>query len=662
MSEDPPQTAGEWRRAGALHYRAGRLAEAEAATRESVRLEPRDTATLANLGAILRAQRRPAEALEVLDRALAIAPADASVLLNRANVLNELQRFADALQSADRAVALTPANGFVLTARGNALAGLGRRREAAESFRACLALSPQNATARFNLATALAADGQADEALAVYDAAIAKGALGAGVHAERGHLLARLNRWADAAAAYDAAFALDPGQPYLAGQRLHARMRIGDWRDFDGLAAELGARIDAGELAAIPFPAVAAPLSPAQQLRCATTYAAATLPALPRPAAPAPGQRLRIGYFSADFHDHATAHLLVEALELHDRAAFEITAFSFGPSDGSAIRERLQKACEHFLDVAPLEPGAIADLAVQRGLDIAVDLKGFTAGSRPRIFAAGAAPIQVSYLGYPMTSGAPCLDYLIADPVLIAPDDVSAYSEKIAWLPGCYQPNDRRRPVDAAATTRADHGLAQDAFVFASFNGSYKITPQVFAVWIDLLQAVPEAVLWLLKDEAEANLARAAAKAGVDPARLIFAPRLPAPQHRARIGLADLFVDSAPCSAHTTASDALWAGLPLVTLRGATFAGRVAASLLTAAGLPDLIADSPEAYRALALSLAGDPDRLADVRARVAQVRASPLFDTPAYVRNLEDLYRRMQARRLAGLPPDHLPPAPAQL
>ncbi|MGZ6018803.1 MAG: O-linked N-acetylglucosamine transferase, SPINDLY family protein [Phenylobacterium sp.] len=662
MSEDPPQTAVEWRRAGAAHYRAGRLAEAEAATRESVRLEPRDTATLANLGAILRAQRRPAEALEVLDSALVIAPADASVLLNRANVLNELQRFPEALESADRALAVVPDNGFAHTARGNALAGLGRRGEAAESFRACLALSPGNATARFNLATALAAAGQAEAALAVYDAAIASGSAGADAHAERGHLLARLSRWAEAAQAYDAAHAVDPGLRYLAGQRLHARMRICDWRDFDGLVAELATRIEAGELAAIPFPTVAVPLTPRQQLRCATTYCAATLPVLPRPAAPAPGERIRIGYFSADLHEHATAHLLVEALELHDRSAFEITAFSFGASDDSPLRRRLESACEHFLDVAALEPAAIADLAVRRGLDIAVDLKGFTAESRPRIFVAGAAPIQVSFLGYPMTSGAPFLDYLIADPVLIGHDDVGCYSEKIAWLPGCYQPNDRQRPVDARTLSRADHGLPADGFVFASFNGAYKITPQMFAVWMDLLKAVPGSVLWLLQDEAVEHLARAAAQAGVDPKRLVFAPKQPSPRHRARIGHADLFLDSLPCSAHTTASDALWAGLPLITCRGATFAGRVAASLLTAAGLSDLIVETLDDYFALALGLACDAGRLAGVRARVAGVRTTDLFDTPTYVRNLEDLYRRMHARRLAGLPPDHLAQPPGSL
>ncbi|THD62036.1 tetratricopeptide repeat protein [Phenylobacterium sp.] len=656
MPETPPQTAAEWRGAGADHYRAGRLAEAETATRASLRLEPRDTAALANLGAILRAQRRPLEALETLDRALAIAPGEAFVLVNHANVLNELQRFAEAFASADRALAIVPDHALAHLARGNALAGLGRRPEAVADFRECLRLSPDNASARFNLAAVLVAAGDADQALAVYDAAIASGRNVASAYAERGHLLARLERWAGAAEAYDRACDLDPGQPYLAGQRLHARMKICDWRDFDRLAAELGARIDAGELAAIPFPVAAMPLTAAQQLRCARTYAAATLPVLPRPAAPPPSPRIRLGYFSADFHEHATAFLIAEALELHDRSAFEVTVFSFGPSDETPMRTRLKAACEHFLDVADLDPAAIARLAALRGLDIAVDLKGLTGNSRAKIFAVGAAPVQVSFLGYPMTTGAACWDYLIADRVLIGPEDVGDYSEKVAWLPNSYQPNDRKRLVAAEPTTRADHGLSADAFVFASFNGSYKITPTVFALWMDLLKAAPGSVLWLLRDAAAGNLRRAAGEAGLDPARLVFAPTQPAPRHRARIARADLFLDSLPCGAHTTASDALWAGLPLITCRGATFAGRVAASLLTAAGLPDLIVESLADYRALALGLARDAERLGEVRARVAAARTSALFDTPAYVRDLEGLYRRMHERRLRGLPPDHLP------
>jgi len=435
-------------------------------------------------------------------------------------------------------------------------------------------------------------------------------------------------------------------------------MKTCDWRDFDALVADTAARIDAGAPAATPFTIVAASFSPARQKACAQRYAADTFAARPRPPAPEPGPRLRVGYFSADFHEHATAYLIAELLELHDREAFEVTAFSYGPASDGPMRRRLQAACERFLDVRELGAEAICEQARALGLDIAVDLKGLTTHSRPEIFAMGAAPIQVSYLGFPMTMGAPFIDYIVADRVVIPLEDRGLFAEKVAWVDGCYQPNDRRRAISEATTTRADHGLSSDAFVFASFNGAYKVTPQVFDVWMSLLQANPRAVLWLLQDDpsAVANLKGATAAAGVDPARLVFAPFRPLPEHLARIGHADLFVDTFPCSAHTTASDALWAGLPLLTCRGETFASRVAASLLTAAGLPELICEDLAAYRATALALSQEPARLAGLRQRVEAARTtSPLFDTPAHTRNLEALYRRMKARRLTGLPPDHL-------
>lgn len=645
--------------AGGKHYAAGRLAEAEAALRAALEMGPRRVDALASLGAILRAQRRPAEALEVFDAALAFAPDAAIVLINRANLLNDLHQWAAALESADRAAASPPPNPLVHNARGNALVGLHRLEEAVASFREALRLNPDAAASRFNMANALVSLGRAEEALADYAAAAATRPDSGRTHADRGHLLAQLQRWGEAAAAYDRAYDLDPDLPYLAGQRLHARMKACDWRGFDAMVADLGRRIDMGQPAARPFTVITAPLSAAQQLKCASVYATRAFPISPRPAGAPAASRIRVGYFSADFHDHATAHLMAEMLELHDRQAFEITAFSFGPASQGSMRARLQAAYERFFDVRAMDAGAIADMARQLGLDIAVDLKGFTTDSRPAIFAAGAAPIQVSFLGYPMTSGAPFIDYLIADRVLIGPGDRELYSEKIAWLPDCYQPNDRMRVQAARATTRADHGLAADAFVFASFNGSYKITLEVFTIWLELLQAVPRAVLWLMQDDpvAAANLREGAVRAGVDPARLVFAPLRPPAEHLERIGHADLFLDSHPCCAHTTASDALWAGLPLLTRRGETFAGRVAASVLAAAGLPELAVDSAADYKAAALALAGDPRRLKAIRERLSQARtSSALFDTPAYVGALEDLYRRMHTQRLAGLPPAHLP------
>ncbi|HEY3948153.1 tetratricopeptide repeat protein [Phenylobacterium sp.] len=669
MSEPTQKTARAWLDEGADLYAAGRYAEAEAATRQALKLEPGNLGALSNLGAMLRVQRRAAEALATFEQGLAIAPDSAALRVNHANLLNDLQRWGEALASAEAACAAAPADGAAHAARGQALAGLGRREDAVEAFVQAMNLAPGQPVIGFNLAKTLFEMNRPDDAMAVYAELAARLPGAPRVQAERGHAFAMLGRWAEAAEAYGKAYALAPDLPHLLGQLLMSRQRICDWTDFEALSTDLARRIEAGQPAATPLPTAALPITRRQQLLCARTYSAQTFALAPRDLAPPPGPRLRVGYFSADFHAHATAFLMAEMLELHDRDTFEVTLFSFGPDDESPMRGRIQAAAERFYDVRRLGAHAIAEMARGLPLDIAVDLKGFTAGSRPEIFAGRAAPVQVSFLGFPMTSGAPFLDYLVADPVLIAPPkrgemgETADYSEKIAWLPDCYQPNDRKREISDRVTTRADHGLPDDSFVFASFNGSFKIAPGVFSLWMEMLREVPGAVLWLLGDEpvAAANLKAAAKGAGVDPARLVFAPPVVLARHLERLRHADLFLDSLPYGAHTTASDALWAGLPLVTRKGETFAGRVAASLLTAAGLPELIVETWDAYKGLALGLARDPDRVASVRARVAAARAaSPLFDTPRYVANLEALYRRMHERRLAGLAPDHLPPQPA--
>jgi predicted O-linked N-acetylglucosamine transferase (SPINDLY family) len=636
----------------------GAYEEAEAWQRRAVALDGRHPNALANLGAILRARQKPAEALAAYEAALAVSPRDPAVLSNRANLLNDLKRWREALESADAALAAAPDAAVAHNARGNALTGLGRRAEALAAYEAALREAPDYFAALFNRAKALLDGGDAGGALSVYEAALAVQPGSADALAGRGHAMATLKRWGEAAAAYEAAHRLNPDLPFVAGHRLHARMKICDWRDFDALVTDLGARIDAGRPAGVPFPLGATPLSASQQLACARTYVGAFFAPAPRPAAAAPGPRIRLGYFSADLHEHATAHLIAEMVELHDRSRFEVTAFSYGPASDGPMRQRLLNGFERFQDVRRLGADAICAAARDAGIDIAIDLKGFTTDARPEIFALGAAPVQVSFLGYPMTTGAPFMDYLIADRVLVGPQETGLYSEALAWLPACYQPTDRRRTMAMEATTRADHGLPRGAFVFASFNASYKITPEVFATWMRLLQAVGGSVLWLLGDDPAAaeNLRAAARAAGVDAARLVFAPFHPQAQHLERLGHADLFVDTYPYTAHTTASDALWAGLPLLTRRGETFASRVAASILTAAGLPELVTLDAKAYEALALALARDPDRLAGLRRRAAAAKeTAALFDTPTFVRALEHLYLRMHERRLAGLPPTDL-------
>jgi len=360
---------------------------------------------------------------------------------------------------------------------------------------------------------------------------------------------------------------------------------------------------------------------------------------------PQRGGKIRLGYLSADFHQHATAYLIAEVFERHDRARFEVAAYSYGPDDRSGMRARLKGAFDRFLDIRPLAHGEAARQIHEAGIDILVDLKGYTTHARTEILAYRPAPIQVNYLGYPGTMGAEFMDYIIADPFLVPEDRQPFYSEALAYLPDCYQSNDTKREISEQVPSRAECGLPERGFVFCCFNNTYKITPAFFDIWMRLLHAVPGSVLWLLEANAAAktNLRREAAARGIDPERLIFAPRQHLPEHLARHRHADLFLDTLPCNAHTTASDALWASLPLLTCAGETFAGRVAGSLLQACGMPELITTSPEAYEAIALKLASEPSRVAVLRRRLEQQRLSAaLFDIARFTRNLEAAYIRM--------------------
>ena len=370
-------------------------------------------------------------------------------------------------------------------------------------------------------------------------------------------------------------------------------------------------------------------------------------------AAPPRSGRLRIGYLSSDFHDHATAYLIAELIERHDRDRFEIYGYSYGADPGGAMRARLVSAFDRFTDIDALPHRDAAARIRADDIDILVDLKGHTHRARPKILAFRPAPVQVNYLGFPGTMGAPFIDYIVADEFIVPRDRQMLFAEKLAYLPDCYQPNDTRREI-AAAPGRAACGLPAQGFVFCAFNNSFKITPAFFAIWMRLLQQVPGSVLWLLESNAlvRRNLGAAAVAAGVDPGRLVFAPMQPHGQHLARHRHADLFLDTLPCNAHTTASDALWAGLPVLTCVGETFAGRVAGSIVRAAGLAELATNSPRDYEAQALALARDPARLAGIRSRLGAGREKlPLFDMAKRTRDLEALYARMAEICRSGRP-----------
>jgi predicted O-linked N-acetylglucosamine transferase (SPINDLY family) len=368
--------------------------------------------------------------------------------------------------------------------------------------------------------------------------------------------------------------------------------------------------------------------------------------------------KVRIGYFSADFRIHPVSMLIAELFEMHDRSRFEITAFAFGPEANDAMRTRLEKAFDSFIDVRAQSDAEVALLARKLGIDIAVDLGGFTEHSRPKIFARRAAPIQINFLGYPGTTGAAYMDYIVGDRIVIPAGSRDHYSEKVVYLPNSYQVNDSTRQIADQIFTRTELQLPESGFVFCCFNNNFKIRADTFDSWMRILGQVEKCVLWLLEDNpvSPANLRKEAATRGIDPNRLVFAKRVPPPQHLARQRAADLFLDTTPYNAHTTASDALWAGLPVVTLIGESFAGRVASSLLSALNLSELITSTREEYEALAVRLATNPGMLRKIRKKLEGNRLSaPLFDTPLFAKHLEKAYMNIFKRYQSNLPPDHI-------
>jgi predicted O-linked N-acetylglucosamine transferase (SPINDLY family) len=658
-SPAPPSQAG-FEQALALQ-RQGRLAEAERIYRELLQRQPGHFAAWHQLGLIALDTQHLEQAAHLIGRAIALKPDLAQAHSDLGMALRKLNRCADALASYDRAIALKPDFAMAYNNRANALLDLKRPAEALASCEQAISLRPDFALAHYNRAVALNVLARFSEAVRACDRAIALAPDFAEAHQVRGHALNYLKRFEAAIAAYDRAVALKPNLTGAEGDRLFAKMRICDWRDFDADSARLIASVRNGEANTSPFPFIAIASSCDDQLRCAKLWTANHFGSAAEPLRQGgrdDRDRIRIGYFSADFHGHATGYLAAELFEIHDRSRFELIAFSFGPEDTGEMRQRLRAAFDQFIDVRNLSDRAVAAFASKLEIDIAVDLKGFTTDSRTGIFALRPAPVQVSYLGYPGTMGADFIDYLIADRVLIPAASRRCFAEKIAYLPNSYQVNGRGRQVADRTFTRSELGLPEAAFVFCCFNNNYKINPATFDSWMRLLKRVAGSVLWLFEDNAgaAANLRREAAARGVDPERIIFAGRMALPEHLARHRLADLFLDTLPCNAHTTASDALWAGLPVVTQIGETFAGRVAASLLTALGLPELIAPTAQAYEELAFELAVDAGKRAAITRKLADNRlTTPLFDAALFARHIEAAYAAMHARQRAGLPPDHI-------
>jgi protein O-GlcNAc transferase len=594
------------------------------------------------------------------------------------NAYNRLGRWSEALAGYDRAVALDPQYANAFCNRGTVLERLERWDEALTSYDRALALNPGDAFACYNRAGVLRELKRFDEAIAGYDQAIALNSGYVEAYVNRGHLLLKLSRQAQAAASYGKAIelspyptqpdpagasaALRPEQRYLPGLRRQALMQICDWQGMDtdleqiavGLRNQLPVTLPLAALAMLPDPALhrAAAESWIRE-ESPPDPALGAIPPRPR------SSKIRVGYFSADFRTHPVAYLTAGLFEQHDRSRFELTAFAFGPEANDPMRARMSKAFDRFLDVGHRTDVEVANLARELGIDIAVNLNGITEFSRSRIFALRAAPLQLNYLGYPGTMGASFMDYLIADGTVVARARQRDYSERILYLPGSFMPFDSSYPIAARQFTRQELGLPDTAFVYCCFNNGFKLTPEVFGTWMRILARHPEGVLWLSHTNAVAvgNLRKEASQRGVDARRLIFAERLDSlPEHLARLRSADLFLDTFPYNAHATALDALWAGVPVLTYAGESFASRVAASLMSAVGLPELITGSLSEYEDLAVGLATDPERLRRIRAALAQNRSTTsLFDTARYVRNLEAAYETIYDRYLSGAAPEHV-------
>jgi protein O-GlcNAc transferase len=655
-----PRCAEAFNHSGSALRVLRRAAEALQAIDRAIELRADFAEAHCNRGHALRDLRCAHEALVSYDRAIELRPDLAAAACGRGDALLDLCRPAQALAAHEQAIRLRPDDADAHNSRGNSLRSLGRSAEALACYEEALRLDPNHAVAHFNRGALLMEfDRRSGEALGSLDRALQCKSNLAPALRMRGDLLLALGRPESAAAAFADLLGVDADFDYAAGALLHAKQQCADWsitipsagRERVELGVLDGKRIDS------PFSFLAVSDCTAAQRQCARTYVA------DRCASIAPlgsngrfrHERIRLGYLSADFRAHAVSYLLAGVFELHDRERFETIAISLRPEEASPTGQRVKAAFGTFVDVSGQTDLQAAQLMRTMEIDIAVDLTGFTHGCRPRLLAYRPAPIQVNYLGFPGTAGAPYMDYILADAFVIPPDRQSLYDEQVVYLPDCFQPNDAGRAVSGWSPTRAESGLPEHAFVFCCFNNTYKINAALFDVWMRILDRAPASVLWLLgaTDPIRANLRREALTRAVDPQRLVFATRRPYAEHLARLRLADLFLDTMPFNGGTTVSDALWAGVPVLTRVGEALAARMAGSLLRTVGLPELIAQTTAQYESMAVDFARRPPMLQRLRERLnEQGRGSALFDTSRMRRHLESAYEQMWLRHAQGEQP----------
>ncbi len=629
--------------------------------RRAIELKPDFHPVRANLGTLLRESGNLDEAGAILEEGLAIAPDHAALLAGLANVEAARGRQDEAIELFKRSIAANPREAETYNSLGHLVFQQGRNAEALAIFKVAIQLKPDFGEAHASLAGVLQRMGQLEAAATAFETAAKYAPNSAAVHLNMAAFYANVNKPEKAAEAFETVARLEPENLNALASSLYYNAMLCRWNDGLDAARERLAHSDfqpRAKQAPGAFVVMTQFDDPALQLRAASNAVAQVKAeiSVQNMVPPPPGARIRLGYFSADFHDHATMHLLTRLFELHDRSRFELHAFSFAADHGDGVyRRRLLENIDHFHDVGELKDADIISLSRRLGIDIAIDLKGHTRDSRMAVFAGRAAPVQVNYLGYPGTCGSADWDYIVADRMIIPLELEPFYCEKLVAMPDSYQVNDDRRIISDRDFTRAECGLPESGFVFCCFNSAYKITPGEFDIWMRLLESVDGSVLWLLHatDTTTSNLRAEAAARGVDPARLVFADRMPLADHLARHKLADLFLDTFTVNAHTTASDALWSGLPVLTMAGKSFAARVSASLLCAVGLEELVTDRIADYEALALELAADRGRIDRLKAQLRTDPAKlPLFDTARYTRNLERAYTEMMSIYRAGEAP----------
>ena len=619
-----------------------------------------DPDLLLNYANVLQELDQHNMALPVYARLLGIKR-EKVLLSNLAACCNKLGDFDGALDYADQALEIDINYAAALTNRANALRGLKRLDDAVENYQQVIKLQPNHADGLNNLGVVLRDLGRPEEALAWLEHSIKLKPDNSEAWSNRGETLLDLKRHDEALRSFKTAVSINSAADYVLGDLLYTQMSVCDWAELEKNRENLIKRVLAGARASTPFVVMGLSDTPQLQKKSAEIYADAKLlwgSTTRSEAKRTRARRIRLGYFSMDFREHPVAHLIAELIELHDRDRFEVLGFSFGIRTDDFMRRRLENSFDKFLDLRNSTEVEIAHISRDLEVDIAIDLGGYTKNSRPLIFAHRAAPIQINYLGFPGTMGTDYMDYIIADSALIPEGLKNAYVESIIYLPNSYQANDSKKNLSDRKFIKEELGLPKTGFVFCCFNNNWKMLPDTFQAWVSIVRSVPNSVLWLFEDNSTAvrNLSFEAERHGLDPNRLIFAKRMPHSDHLARYRLADLFLDTFPYGAHTTASDALWAGVPVLTRSGQSFASRVASSLLHAVGLPELITHNAKEYESMAIELANDPDRLKSLKTKLAQNRTThPLFNTALFTKHIESAYQAAYDRYHDGFQPDHI-------